>query len=234
MSPRTWGLLPTVVSLIVAGAGCDSRTPVGVTGPNPSEPSPPASLSGQVFEISAAGRSPADGVTVFASVLTTSGSRRTATYHQATTGPDGRYLFTELTYGSVSVRALAPNSRQVCAAGAELGPATQLDVEITSSANPQPSPAPSPLRITGQIYEMTQAGRVGFAGWSIGIDRHAPDLAFLTVHADANGYYTACGIPAHWPILFDIGNEIYEAVSGAGWHQFSGDTTVDIEMRRVQ
>jgi hypothetical protein len=173
-------------------------------------------------------------VAVLASVLTSSGSRRTATYYQATTGPDGRYLFAQLPYGSVSVLAFAPNRRQVCAAGAKLGPATQLDVEITSSASPQPSPSPSPLRITGQIYEMTPAGRVGFAGWSIGIDRDVPDLVFLTVRADANGYYTACGIPAGWPVHFDIGGEIYEAVSGAGWHRFSGDTTVDIEMRRLQ
>jgi len=230
----TWRLLLAVVSLAAAVSACDSPSSgSGVTGPSPSEPST-TSLSGQVFEIDAAGRSPAAGVTVFANVLTTSGPSRAATYYQTTTGPDGRYAFAQLPYGSVAVQALAPNHRQVCAAGAELGPATQLDVEITSSANPQPSPAPTPLRITGQIYEMTPAGRVGLAGWSIGIDHHAPDLPFLTVQADANGHYTACGLPANWQVLFDGGSEIYAAVSGAGWHTFTSDTTVDIEMKRVQ
>jgi hypothetical protein len=130
--------------------------------------------------------------------------------------------------------ASVPDRRLVCGAATEPGPAAQLDVEITSNANPQRSAAPAPLRITGQVFEMTPVGRVGLGGWWIGIDHHIPDLGLLGVQADEDGYYMACGIPAHWPIFFDIGNTLYEAVRGAGWHQFSSDTTVDIEMRRVQ
>jgi hypothetical protein len=130
--------------------------------------------------------------------------------------------------------ASAPNSRQVCGAGTEPGPAAQLDVEITSSANPQLSPAPSPLRITGQIYEMTPAGRVGLGGWWPGIHHHGPDGPFLAVQSDANGFYTACGIPANWPLLFYLDKAVYEAIRGADWLQFASDTTLDIEMRRRQ
>ena len=231
---------PTAV-VIAACLGCDGGG-ASLVNPTPAPSSlaeVPRALSGQVFQLMPGGRVAAANIDVLAVVVTTSGcaapcvSATRFTYHNTITGPDGRYSFPQLPAGSAVLLANLTMHQQVCGAGAELGVATQLDVEITSSANPQPSPMPPPLRVTGQIYEMTEAGRVGVSGASIGIDHHVPDAPFLTVFTGADGFYTACGIPANWPILFDIGKTGYEVVNRTSWRHFTADTTLDIEMRRL-
>jgi hypothetical protein len=196
-------------------------------------------LSGQVFELIPGGRLPAANVLVHVGVMTISGcappciSATRFTYETTTTGPDGRYSFQQLPAGSAVVLAYSANYRQVCGAGIELGAATQLDVEVTSTANPQLSPTMPPLHVTGQVYEITPAGRVGVSGAWIGMDHHVPDSPFLTVFTDAEGRYAACGIPPNWPIGFDTGKTGYEFAGQTVWHYFRADTTLDIEMRRV-
>jgi hypothetical protein len=106
-----------------------------------------------------------------------------------------------------------------------------LDLEVTSAANPQPSPTMPPLKVTGQVYETTPAGRVGVGGVEVWIEWQ-PDTTFLTVRTDENGRYTACGIPVGWPIEFSpwFANHTYEQLSR--WYQFLSDTTVDFELKR--
>jgi hypothetical protein len=111
-----------------------------------------------------------------------------------------------------------------------LSAVTELDLEITSTSNPQPSPTMPPLRVSGQIFEMTSNGRVGVGGASIGLDWMGPDSPFITVNADKNGRYTTCGIPAHAPIAFWALKAGY--TDSYTWHQFSTDGTLDIELTR--
>jgi hypothetical protein len=154
-----------------------------------------------------------------------------ATYETTTTGPDGQYHFPKLPPGPAVVLANSPGRRQVCGAYAELTAMTQLDVEITSIADPQPSPTLPSVKVTGQMYEMTPGGRVGVGGAELYMEWHN-DMPFLSVYADANGNYTACGIPANRPIAFwpFVWHQGFE--DPYVWHQFSGDTTIDIELKR--
>jgi hypothetical protein len=233
-------VLIAAVVAIAAGLGCnDSTSLVNPTSVRSTTAEGPRSLSGQVFELIPGSRVPAANIPVLAVVLTTAGcaapctSTTRATYVDTATGPDGRYSFAQLPAGSAVVLAGSPTYQQVCGAGAELSAATQLDVEITSRSNPQPSPTMPPLRVTGQVYEMTPAGRVGVSGASIGMDHHLPDAPFLTVFTDADGRYRACGIPANWPIGFDVGKSMYEVADRTYWRHFNADTTLDIEVRRM-
>jgi hypothetical protein len=234
-----------VLCLSLSIAACDSSDrPSGMTEPSPltiplssiplSTPGSTA-LSGQVFEVTAGGRVPLTNFPILVVVVTTSSSppsnltmrwRRERT----TTGPDGRYNMPQLPAGSAAILASSATHRQVCAAGADLGSATQLDVEVTPRTNPQPSPTMPSLRITGQIYEQTRAGRMGIPGVEIGLDHHGPDSPFFDVLSDAHGRYTACGIPANWPIAFSTGKAGY--ADTYAWHQFTTDTALDIELKR--
>ena len=222
--------------IVPLAAACGSQDlPQGITAPT-SSAAQQASLSGQVSEITPAGRVPAGGVQVLAVVVTPSGcpapcsTRRTWSSHSTGTDPDGRYTFAALPSGDVAVLVLGSSFRQLCGVGATLGPATQLDVEITSNANPQPSPTRPPLRVTGQIYEMTPAGRVGVSSAWVALDHHGPDSPLLTVFADADGRYSVCGIPPNWQVAFDVGQSGY--VGRYDWHEFTGDATVDVELQR--
>jgi hypothetical protein len=239
-SENTSALCMVVLCLMLPTAACnsDSRSPTpGVTTPSPlSQPPVPLTLSGQVFEITPGGRVPAADFPLLVVVVTTSGcappcvSTRNWTRENTRTGPDGRYNFRQLPPGSAAVLASSATHDQVCGAGVELGVETQLDVEITSRANPQPSPTMPPLRVAGQVYEMTPAGRVAVSGASIGMDHHGPDSPFFTVFSDAEGRYTACGIPANWPMAFWTGKPGY--VDSYVWHRFIADSAVDIELKR--
>ena len=196
---RVFSLCLTAIGVILAIAACDSRRPTaGITGPTQPSPSPSTtSLSGQVVDVTPAGRFPLADVMVSAVVLPPGG----ALYQNfsTTTGADGRYSFPQLPLGSAVVHAHSAGRRQVCGALPPLTATTQLDLEVTSSANPERSSNPAPLRVTGQIYEMTPAGRVGLGGAVIYVYL-ANDGYFLTVVADAEGYYLACGIPANRPL----------------------------------
>lgn len=231
-----------VVTLIAVAAclGChNARAPVAPAdaGVASTVASVPMTLSGQVFDVISEGRVAASDVPLIAVVRTVSGcappctSMTRYTYENTTSGPDGRYHFANLPGGSVVVLANSATHRQVCGAFAELSATTRLDVEITSKANPQPSPTLPPLRVTGQMYETTPSGRVGVAGAVLYIE-WANDAPFLYVYADAEGRYTACGIPANrriafWPLVWHQGyDDPYD------WHEFSGDTTFDIELHR--
>jgi hypothetical protein len=115
-----------------------------------------------------------------------------------------------------------------------LGATTQLDVEITSRNSRQASLTMPPLRVSGQLFRMTPAGRLGVSRGEMGLvlsldaSAHTTSTAFfLEVDADTNGNYLACGLPANWPILFITGFEDYRA-----WHQFGADGTLDIERRQ--
>jgi hypothetical protein len=118
-----------------------------------------------------------------------------------------------------------------CGAGTVLTPKTELDVEVTSRVNPHRSPTQSPLRISGQIYEMTESGRVGLAGAWLGLEHHGSDAPFLDAAADADGRYAACGIPAGWPMVVSASKPGY--VNSYVWHQFGADSTFDIELKRL-
>jgi hypothetical protein len=132
------------------------------------------------------------------------------TYESTTTDHDGRYHFPQLPAGSAVVLAgLSGTHRQVCGAFAALTATTQLDVEVTPRENPQPSPVPAPLIVTGQIYEVTPAGRVGLEGAAIHLE-WGYERYFLTVVADANGFYQACGLPAGRPLRFEVFRSVSE------------------------
>jgi len=192
-------------------------------------------LSGRVFEVIPGGRVPAPGIGVTAFVVTPSACSppcsQTFTSHGTTSGPDGRYQFPKLPAGSAIVVTSSDAHQQVCGAATVLSAATELDVEITSRSNPQPSPTMAPLRITGRIFETTPSGRVGVDGASIYIDWLAPDSPFMTIYADREGRFTACGIPANTQLGFWTSKAGYD--DPYAWHQFSADTgAVDIELKR--
>lgn len=193
-------------------------------------------LLGQVFDVTPGGRVPAADVSVLAVVATTSGgtapctSMTTFSRERTTSGANGRYHFPRLNAGSALVLAFEDGHQQVCGAAATLGAATQLDVEITSRANPQASSTMPPLRVTGQVYETTPTGLGGLDGASIGIEWPAPDSPFLTVFAGKDGRYSVCGIPANTPIAFWTGKIGYtERTSGTS---SALDSTIDIELTR--
>jgi hypothetical protein len=150
------------------------------------------------------------------------------------TAADGRYNFSDLPEGRVVVSANTASHAQVCGATSVLSATTQLDVEITSRTNRQPSLTMPPLRVSGQLFQMTLAGRAGLSrgslDLSLSLDASAQTTStafFLEVDADANGNYLACGLPANWPIRFISGYEDYQK-----WHQFGADGTLDIERQQ--
>ena len=199
----------------------------------PVTPPPATSLSGQVFEVTPAGRLPLPNVLVTAWVTPGAASQVLRT----TTGADGRYSFTQLPHtGSAILIAQLAGFRQICGAWPTLTVSTHQDLELTSISNPQRSPAPASLTVPGQIYEMTPAGRVGLAGSVIHL-YWANDGYFHTVVADENGKYVACGIPANRPIAFEGAINLAAGYNGEyetdyTWHQFSSDATLDIELKR--
>jgi hypothetical protein len=223
---------------IVSAAACGSGSPTSpTTASNPgAQRTTAATLSGQVFELIPGGRVPAGNIALVAVVVTTSGcsppcvSTTKYTYESTTTAPDGRYDFAALPSGSAVILTNSPAHQQVCGAGTELSGTATLDVEITSKANPQPSPTMPPLRVTGQVYEMARTGRVGVRDAWIALEHHAPDAPFLTFYTGADGRYTMCGIPPNWQISFDVGKTGYDG--SYAWHTFTGDMTLDIELRR--
>jgi hypothetical protein len=203
-APRDYRLCLMV--LILAVAACDSRRRHGgITGPLPPATSP--SLSGQVFDVTPAGRFPLAGseVRIVVTQQTSPNSSRRI-YMATTTGPDGRYSFPELPAGSAVVHAGAPGRRQICGALTALVANTQQDLEVTSTSNPQRPPSPSPFIVTGRIYETTLAGRVGLGGAAIHLE-FGYEGYFLTVVADAEGFYQACGISP------PMGFEVFRSVS---------------------
>jgi hypothetical protein len=173
---------------------------------------------------------------VFVRVLSRNCTAQVCVFQQrTTTGSDGRYSFAELPEGRVVVTANTEAFAQVCGATAVLGGMTQLDVEVTARNNRQRSLTMPPLRVSGQVFRNTPAGRVGVSRdemmlWLL-VDASGQTRSmaapFLEIDADADGNYLACGLPANWPILFVSGFEDYEAV-----HQFSADATLDIERRQ--
>lgn len=240
-TPRTgvWCLL-LVCGAIIPVLACQSRGPTpALTAPSAVTSSPAVSttLSGEVFDVTPGGRVPAPNIPLVLVVVTSSSCRAPCTsttrftYQNTTTGPDGRYHFPELPAGSAVVAIDSPSHRQICGAGTDLRVGARLDVEITSRSNPQPSPTMPPLRVSGQVYEMTPAGRVGVSDAWIGVDHHANDSPFFTVFTDAGGRYSMCGIPANWPIAFDAGKSGYDG--SRVWHHFGAETTVDIELLRL-
>jgi hypothetical protein len=192
-------------------------------------------VSGHVFEVISGAHVPAPDFPVLVRVLSRNCTAPVCTAAQSTrTGPDGRYSFGELPEGRVIVTANTASHAHVCAATSVLQGATLLDVEITSRTSRQPSLTVPPLRVSGQLFQTTPAGRVGISRGEIGLELSLDSSAqttqtafFLEVDADANGYYLACGLPANWPIRFTSGFEDYQA-----WHQFTADATLDIERRQ--
>jgi hypothetical protein len=184
-------------------------------------------LSGVVFEVVPGGRIPAAGVPLLAVIATTTGN---FTRVGTTTGPDGRYQLSDLPRGSAIILPATLTYQLACGAAAELTPATRLDVEITSSANPQPSPTNPPLRISGQVYEMTAPGRVGVDRATVWLEWKASDSPFVAFVTGSDGRYTMCGIPPNTLLAFGVWKEGYD--DPYDWHTFGGDGTVDIELRR--
>jgi hypothetical protein len=150
-----------------------------------------------------------------------------------TTGPDGRYSFPELPAGSAVLHASATGHRQICGALTALVANTQQDLEVTSTTNPQRSPVPSPFIVTGRIYETTPAGRVGLGGAAIHLE-FGYEGYFLTVVADADGFYQACGISP--PMRFEVFRSVSDGYDSecanyvSGW-DFGAAPTRDIEFR---
>jgi hypothetical protein len=207
--------------------------------PGPPLPAPSATtytLTGHVFEVLPGSRVPAANIPVLVVVETVSGCDRPCirqanfTYKNTSSGPDGRYHFPELPPGSAIVTVNSGTYQQVCGAFAALTATTQLDVEITSRENPQPSPTMPPLKLTGLVYETTPAGRVGVGGALVAFDWHS-DGPFFEVNADADGRFTACGIPANRPIAVSAWQQGFDGPYA--WHQFAADTTLDLELKRL-
>jgi hypothetical protein len=231
--------LGAILSMEACGSSASSPGPTPPT-PAPSPTPPPSlSVSGHVFEVRSGAHVPAADFPVFIRVLSRNCTAPVCTdsfsaAQRTTTGGDGRYSFGSLPEGRVVVSANTEGHAQVCGATAALSATTQLDVEISSRTNQQPSLTTPPLRVRGQLFQMTPAGRVGVSrgeiALALSLDASAQTTStaiFLEVHADASGNYLACGLPANWPILFISGFEDYQK-----WHQFSADATLDIERRQ--
>ena len=233
-------LLTLCTILSIAACGSSSSAP-GRTQPDPPVPPPPPpspqsfSVSGRVYEVISGTHVPAADVPVRIRVLSPGCTAPVCAAEQSTrTAQDGRYSFGDLPGGRVVVTSNTATHGQVCGATSVLGAATQLDVEISARTSRQPSLTLPPLRVSGQVFQATPAGRAGVGEAEIGLELSlnaaAPTLQaayFLEVHADANGNYLACGLPANWPIRFTSGFEDYLA-----WHQFSTDATLDIPRRQ--
>ena len=221
---------------ILSIAACGS--PSTPTGPmQPGTPTLPASFSvaGQVFEVVSGAHVPAANFPVFVRVLSRNCTVPVCTAAQrTTTGTDGRYSLGELPEGRVVVTANTEAHAQVCGATAVLRATTPLDLEITSRNSRQSSLTMPPLRVSGQLFHVAPAGRMGVSRGEIALElsldastQTTMRAFFLEVDADANGNYLACGLPANWPILFISGFEDYQA-----WHQFSADASLDIERKQ--
>jgi hypothetical protein len=230
--------------LSVAACGSSSGSPASMPPTSPSPPSPPSppaafSVSGRVLEVISGAHVPVADFPVFVRVLSRNCTAPVCTdsfsaAQSTRTAADGRYSFSDLPEGRVVVSANTASHAQVCGATTVLSAATQLDVEITSRTNRQPSLTMPPLRVSGQLFQITPAGRVGLSrgslDLSLSLDASAQTTStafFLEVDADANGNYLACGLPANWPIRFTSGYEDYQK-----WHQFGADGTLDIERRQ--
>jgi hypothetical protein len=226
--------LSAILSIAACGSTSTSPKPPPL---DPLLPPSPASfsVSGRVLEVISGVHAPAGDFPVFVRVLARNCTAPVCAAAQSTrTGPDGRYSFGALPEGRVVVTANTAAHAQVCGATSILSAATQLDVEITSRTNRQPSLTMPPLRVSGLLFQMTPAGRVGVSRGEIALELSLDASAqttstafFLEVDADANGNYLACGLPANWPIRLTSGFEDYQR-----WHQFSADATLDIERRQ--
>jgi hypothetical protein len=228
-----------------AAMGCSilSFAACGETDPTPLRPSPnpprattPATLAGQVFDVTAEGRVAVPDLSVLGVFLTARPGGPGpwfGSYRRTATGSDGRYVFPDVPAGAAIgiVRIDSSAHRQLCGATAELGAATDLDVEITSNAGRQQRSAGTltPLRVTGQVYEMTPAGHVGIEGAEI-YTEWAPDGPFVSFYTRANGLYTTCGIPRDWPIGFEASKPGYVGLFLR--RAFHVDSTLDFELER--
>lgn len=226
------------VALSLPLTACDRPGPTTaspIPPPTGTTPESRVTLSGVVFEITPGGRVVAAGVPLSVNVL--SGNcpgipcSSSMIYRNTMTGPDGRYSVPDLPDGSAALFSTLRTHQQVCAAFVPLRGATQLDMEITSTANPQLSLSPTPLRITGQVYEMTPDGRKGVGRATVGFD-WAYESTLFQVEADADGRFSACGIPHGWPLMMGAGQEGY--ITFYERKSFISHTTIDIELKRVQ
>ena len=113
------------------------------------------------------------------------------------TGAEGHYSFDELPEGRVVVTANTATHAQICGTTSVLRATTELDVEITSRISRlQPSLTMPPLRVRGQLFQLTPAGREGVSRGEIALDLSLDASAqttstafFLEVDADVNGNY---------------------------------------------
>jgi uncharacterized protein YbdZ (MbtH family) len=204
-------------------------------------PSPPApatfSVSGTVFEIGPGGRTPAPNHQLWAQVGPPPWVSGSFSYPSTTTDSEGRYTFSDLPAGHRVVVHTgghgAPSFVQLCAAAVQLGPGIpDLDLEVTSPVSPQPSLGKRPLVVSGQIYEMAAAGRVGIAGGHVAVEWNWDSWLWGAIFAAADGHDSICGIPAGWTLWFHVGKPesgydyIYkEAV-------FHTNATFDVEVKR--
>ena len=220
-------------------AACDTPGPTTPSQPPPPPPvtSVPAALtlSGQVYDLTPQGRVPAPaGVGLAINVL--SGNcpgipcSIGITRKNTETGPDGRYSFSDLPKGSAALFAYGTHMLP-CGAFTPLAVSGVLDLDVTSRANPQPSPAPAPVQVTGQVYEVTPAGRVGVADAYVYFDWYW-ESPYFAVRADGNGRYAVCGIPPNWQMGVGAWQDGYwEAYA---YRYFQRDTTFDIELKRPE
>lgn len=228
--------------LVFLCEGCAS--PVSPTSDPDVENPPPVpartvDLSGTVFEIRGGSRTPAANHSLWAQVGPPPRVSGSFSYPRATTDSAGRYTFRDLPVGDIAVVfAGGPGFslegyQQLCAAAVKLGPGGgDLDIEVTSSGNPEPSPVPRPLVVSGQVYEMTPAGRVGVAHAALAVEWSYESWLWGAIFTDAEGRYAMCGMPSGWALTIYAGkpDSGYEYVSkGAA---FSGNATFDIEVRR--
>ena len=219
--------------------GCDKHPATPTSTPTPTPPAAGPTLSGQVFALTPEGRIPAAGVPLTVNVISghcpaivcPGPPPYRITYRNTHTGADGRYSFEDLPSGVAALYSYSATHRQACGAFTWLTTSAQVDLEITSAGNPLPSPTMPPLRVSGQVYELTSAGRVPVANALVTFD-WAYDSPFFQVQAASDGRYRACGIPADWDLRIGAWQEGYEEPFLQ--RRFTTDATLDVEMKRVQ
>jgi hypothetical protein len=200
----------------------DPANPASPTGPaSPTSPASPATytVSGVVFEVTAAGHTPVTGARVQIISPTTQ--------LETTTDGDGLYTVSGVPAGPEVVRV--SNQGYERRKTVTIGGDTRIDIEVFLQG---------PSTLSGVMVEVTPTGRVPVQGVELECDTRGDGVSTV-VHTDANGFY-------EFAAVLDGTHELWMSKEGfldpAGqrgdftwtWRlvTVSGDTRLDIELVR--